>query len=92
MESLILACLAKRAADRPASADALERALSAMMVPNAWTQDDARAWWRDHREALVRLRAGRMTPGLDSVKPRILRSATLAPEPNSRAAAMVERG
>ena len=76
MEPLILACLAKDPTDRPRSADALERAFSAMMEPSSWTQDDARAWWGDHRDDLVRVRAARTTSGLGSAKPRIQRSAT----------------
>ena len=63
--------------DRPASADVLERAFSAMVEPSSWTQDDARAWWRDHRDDLVRVRAARTTSGRDLIKPRIQRSATL---------------
>ena len=92
MESLILACLAKQAKDRPASADALERALSAMMVPSTWNarrcasvvgRSPGRPRAIARRANDVQLRLGQA---------RILRSATLAPEPNSRAAAMLERG
>jgi eukaryotic-like serine/threonine-protein kinase len=92
MEELILACLAKSAKDRPPSADALERALASMTEADAWTQDDARAWWRDHRETLVRLRAARTISSRDSAKPRILRSATLAHDHIARTAATVGRG
>ena len=92
MEELILACLAKQAKDRPPSAAALERALDSMTERDAWTQDDARAWWRDHRDALVRLRAARTISSRDSAKPRILRSATLAHDPIARTAATAGRG
>ena len=91
LESLVLACLAKSAKDRPESADALERVLSSVMQVDTWTQDDARAWWQDHREDLVRVRRRRTASGGDSAKPRILRSATLAYDSIARPAAAVER-
>ena len=46
-ERLILACLAKRPDDRPASAAALAAQLGAIAV-DPWTEADARAWWRTH--------------------------------------------
>jgi len=48
LEELILQCLAKDAADRPASADSLGAALLALPVASAWTDDHARAWWQQH--------------------------------------------
>jgi hypothetical protein len=92
MEALIMACLSKTAKDRPAGAHVLERAFSCMAAPSSWTQDDARAWWRDHRASLARLREARMTSSVDSARPRILRSATLTHAPLGRAAATLERG
>jgi hypothetical protein len=72
-----MACLAKEPSDRPQNAEELERALSAMIGPSSWTQDDARAWWRDHEDDLARLRAGRSTTERSGEKPRIVRSTTL---------------
>jgi serine/threonine-protein kinase len=51
LERVVLACLAKRPADRPGSAAELDRLLSQVAVP-AWTQEDAREWWdRSRAEA-----------------------------------------
>jgi eukaryotic-like serine/threonine-protein kinase len=44
VDSVILACLAKEPADRPATALELCRLLESLDIP-PWTQDDARAWW-----------------------------------------------
>lgn len=46
LEALVLQALAKRPADRPASARAMREALLACDVP-PWTEEDAIAWWRD---------------------------------------------
>jgi serine/threonine protein kinase len=44
LDGVILACLAKQPADRPTSAEALERRLAALdLVP--WSQEQARVWW-----------------------------------------------
>jgi eukaryotic-like serine/threonine-protein kinase len=44
LEALILACVAKKADERPASACALREALEACNVPR-WTPTKAREWW-----------------------------------------------
>ncbi|MFN8648246.1 MAG: serine/threonine-protein kinase [Gemmatimonadales bacterium] len=48
MDELVLACLAKRPADRPASAAELARRLAAAVGPEPWSQERARAWWDRH--------------------------------------------
>jgi serine/threonine-protein kinase len=48
LEQVVLACLAKRPEERPASAQALSRALAAIELP-PWTQDQARQWWQEHQ-------------------------------------------
>ena len=44
LEALVLACLAKRPEDRPASAAELRRALDAIGV-EPWTGEEAERWW-----------------------------------------------
>ena len=44
LEALVLACLAKRPADRPASAAELRRALEAIGL-EPWTEEQAARWW-----------------------------------------------
>ena len=45
LDALILACLAKDPADRPATARELARRLGEVEGAGGWTQDSARAWW-----------------------------------------------
>jgi serine/threonine-protein kinase len=54
LERVILGCLAKDPADRPASADALRDLLGAVPLAEPWTQDRARAWWEIHRPTAAR--------------------------------------
>jgi eukaryotic-like serine/threonine-protein kinase len=51
LEVLLLACLAKKPEERPASAESLLKGLSALEVP-LWTPEDAGAWWTTHAEDL----------------------------------------
>ncbi|MBC7820670.1 MAG: serine/threonine protein kinase [Planctomycetaceae bacterium] len=46
LEQLLLRCLAKSAADRPASAGELIEALDQVPTAGSWTDSDARKWWR----------------------------------------------
>lgn len=48
LEEVLLRCLAKKAADRPASARALAAQLEACAAAGAWTQADAQRWWKEH--------------------------------------------
>jgi serine/threonine-protein kinase len=57
LEALVLACLAKRPEDRPASALAVAQRLSAIADLPRWTEEDAQAWWSDHRAKLESFRA-----------------------------------
>jgi len=49
LEGLILMCLEKDPARRPRDATSLRRALAACEDARAWTEDDAREWWRAFR-------------------------------------------
>jgi serine/threonine-protein kinase len=48
LEDLILACLEKDPARRPASAGELARRLEATGLPQRWTPERAREWWDAH--------------------------------------------
>jgi serine/threonine-protein kinase len=80
LENVILACLAKNPAERPASAADLERALAAVAETHPWTQDEARSWWQEHRDSLQRSKTSRAStvPLGNSV---VLRSTTWSSKP-----------
>ena len=48
LENILMGCLAKDPADRPASAKQLERALAACASVSDWNETQAEAWWREH--------------------------------------------
>jgi hypothetical protein len=52
LEGLILGCLAKDAAARPASASALLAALERIELAAAWSVADAERWWEQHGTAV----------------------------------------
>jgi hypothetical protein len=51
LEDLLMSCLAKQPAQRPASADALEAALARCAAAARWTRVEADEWWRKHAAA-----------------------------------------
>jgi hypothetical protein len=52
LESVLLACLAKRPEDRPASAHVLRERLAACAAAGRWTNARAAQWWALHRHEL----------------------------------------
>ena len=53
LDQLILECLAKDPAGRPATAAELGERLGATVQAEAWTQQNAHAWWELHRLRLL---------------------------------------
>jgi serine/threonine-protein kinase len=86
LSKLVLQCLAKKPEDRPRGASELEKSFVAMQ--GGWSQDDAEAWWRDHRETVARLRPTRSR--VPPATPEILRTVTPA-EPLAPTLAALER-
>jgi serine/threonine protein kinase len=51
LDELVLKCLKKKPADRPATARELCERLAQCTVEVAWTREDARTWWETRMEA-----------------------------------------
>ena len=63
LEAVLLACLAKRPEDRPASAHVLRERLRACAAAGRWTNARAAQWWADHRHELRSGGAGASAAG-----------------------------
>ncbi|MCA9691191.1 MAG: serine/threonine protein kinase [Myxococcales bacterium] len=79
IERLVLDCLAKDPAMRPQSALELQARARACAAWGAWTDEDARAFWRE-RGDLVRDRAERSVAAGEAITVDIARMRTVAAE------------
>jgi tRNA A-37 threonylcarbamoyl transferase component Bud32 len=52
LQKVIMQCLSKNPAERPATAEALEEALWGCEHAGEWTEADAAAWWQEHLKGL----------------------------------------
>jgi serine/threonine-protein kinase len=48
LDALVLSCLSKDREQRPPSPRHLLKALNEISMPDPWTEDRAREWWRTH--------------------------------------------
>ena len=80
LEAVLLACLAKRPEDRPASAHALRERLQACVMAGRWTNARAADWWKAHRHELRSGGAsGGVSAGAGSDAPRAEGDASVPP-------------
>ena len=71
LDRVVMACLAKKPEDRPATAEALARMLEESKNIDPWTQDDAEKWWLTNRPGFVVKRIDNTQQG-DSVSAAVL--------------------
>ncbi len=59
LEAIVLACLQKKAADRPADGHALRDELLACEAAGAWSRQDATSWWERNTDAINEFQVSR---------------------------------
>ena len=64
LERVILACLAKSPADRPADAKALKRLLAGIKARGEWSEESAHAWWDEKGRAIIAQKRESLQAGL----------------------------
>src|SRR5262249_48036333 len=68
LDAVIIECLTKNPAARPASAADLACRLAATVPPDAWTSHAARAWWELHKLSLPRIGDAPLAPARSSAR------------------------
>jgi len=77
LEALVMQCLSKSAAHRPADGRALEVALKALQPESRWSEDDAESWWAAHAESAGAVKA-RALPEISGRTLDVARAAVLS--------------
>ena len=68
LDAIILGCLAKEPAARPANALVLAGELATVPVANAWNRETATAWWRDFQTSAATTSPTSQAPGTATMK------------------------
>jgi tRNA A-37 threonylcarbamoyl transferase component Bud32 len=76
LEQIIMACLAKVPAQRPANAEAVDQALAQCAAAHTWTAADAERWWQTHLPSFENAVAATMLEKTLVIAPREAPGAT----------------
>jgi eukaryotic-like serine/threonine-protein kinase len=75
LEEIILACLQKDPENRPQSASEIDRMLASVPLSNAWTDEHAERWWREHPPEQAPRRWVKPDSAMAASKPSPVRAA-----------------